>query len=239
MPSRRGTEKPQMSASRTPDDEVPACQRDGQVDRDRRLAHTALARGHRENPRRHGKVRGESAVVLRPAARLVHHRTSLGGVHLLEADPDLAHPRQGLDEVLDVRTQLVCEAGSRRWSGRPRPRPRPSASTVTAAPCRDRRSCRPELGVDHGPQGVADLVLGAGCAGRRPLAMSPVGSGGHEGGFYLRGAEFAARHVGTVTRGTAPVTWARPRRRVHRERPYPPGRPATEQNRRRKAGERQ
>ena len=47
-----------------------------------------------------------------------------------------------------------------------------------------------ELGVDDGPQAVADL-LGA-IAGRRGghRRCRSVGFGGHEMGFYLRGGEF-------------------------------------------------
>ena len=101
----RHREAPDVGVEK-PDDEPPLGQGHRQVDRDRGLAHPALARRHSQDPGGGGDVGRQRPVLLRLAPRPVHEGAALGGIHL--AHHDLDHPDAGetAHPGLDVRPQL-------------------------------------------------------------------------------------------------------------------------------------
>ena len=116
MPSMRGIEKPQMSASMMPTFRPGGGQGRGQVDRDRRLADPALARGDGQDLGG-GRDGGVAGPVDRVLAGHVHRGRLLLGRELTPADLDLGHPGERLDPGLGVLLDLGPEGAARGGEG--------------------------------------------------------------------------------------------------------------------------
>ena len=157
MPSRRGTENPQISASSTPTVKPRAAERGGEVDRARALADAALAAGDRE----HLAVRGHGVggrVLARVPARLAHHVGALVGVHLAPVDAHVRHARVEADAMsrppLDVGPQRA--AADRELDA---DRDDAVVAHGDGGNHAERHDVGAQLRVDHGAQHVLDLGL--------------------------------------------------------------------------------
>ena len=110
MPSSRGTEKPQMSASSTPTVLPVAGQRGGQVDGDRALADAALAAGDGEHAarRRDLRCRGRAARAFQRALSITSVRSS----EFISPHVDAHVGDAGVDA--DARLDLALDVGAQR-----------------------------------------------------------------------------------------------------------------------------
>ena len=142
IPSRRGTEKPQMSASRSPTtsprraratarltvtDDFPTPPLPDDTARTRAVAGMSVARARSSWALR----RARSMSALRSAASISPMTTSTEA-HAGEAPHPGSRRRIGAG----------CAGGSRPRSGRPPPRPVRRGPRPRPGPCRDRRCCR-------------------------------------------------------------------------------------------------
>ena len=205
MPSRRGTEKPQMSASSSPTVRPAPGQGHGQVDRDRRLAHAALARGDGQHPGRgrDGGRRRASSWACQPGP--VHDRARWPGVHLARCATSTAvtpgsAPTRPLDVALDLGPQRAAGDGQGDLHLRPAPSGRRSTSPHHA----EVDDVVAELGVDDRPQRLTHVLgLGRceiGLGGRHPLARS-----GRPGGHARDATCGICRARRVVGRGRVPA----------------------------------
>ena len=142
MPSRRGTEKPQMSASSTPTTVAEAGQGDRQVDRDRGLADPALARRDGEDPRRRWACRSPG----RPHGPATGPRHDRARGRLRRSRPSRPGPRRTPGRVsirvVDVSLQLGAQGQPAIGQGDLDHRPRRRLPPLRREPCRGRRCCR-------------------------------------------------------------------------------------------------
>ena len=138
-----------------PDDQAAGGQGHGQVDRDRRLADAALARGDGQHPgrRRHGRL---GRVLPGLPAGPGHDGGPLVGVHGRHLHLDGAHPVERPHVVhhvpLDLAAQRAGGDGQRHVDGdvAALDGDRPDHAEVDDGVA--------QLGVDHRPQAVADLA---------------------------------------------------------------------------------
>ena len=137
--------------------QAPRRHRRGQVDRDARLAHPALAAGHRDHPRRQRDLGGRGIFGQLPPHPL-HQVGALLLGHLAELDPGLAHARQ----APELRFDVLFDLGAQGTAGDGEHDRRRHRAVVTHVDLPDHAQVDDvgaELGVDDTPQHAEDVVF--------------------------------------------------------------------------------
>ncbi len=197
MPSSRGTENPQMSASSTPMVRPRRARATARLTVTELLPDPALARGDGDDPGRVGDVGGRGRVLGQPAGP-GHDRLALVGVH---------HPGGHRRPTrTPARAPTWVSTSLWIWVRRGQPATVRATSTSTVPSVADADGgdhaqlddVGAQLGIDHPPEGGADRVLGGAGSPVRPdvhrsevsdlltLAILPAGPGGPPDGMYHR-----------------------------------------------------
>ena len=191
IPSRRGTEKPQMSASRRPTTSPRWASATARLTVTDDLPTPPLPEDTARTRAVAGMSVDDGPVLLRLAPGPVHERAALGGVHLPHDDLDPAHAGEAPHPGFDIDLELGAQGAARRRSGRPRPRPA-------------RRGPRPR---DRTMPRSTMLSPSSGSITPSNAARTVSSAGGEEGA----GTPPILPFTWSATVRTSPVAWARGR----------------------------
>ena len=166
-----------------PDLEATGGQGDGQVDRDRRLAHAALPRGDGEHPRARRRTAVVGRVLPRLPAGACHDGSPLLGVHGGDPHLDRSDPLEARHVARHVAFDLVPHRAAGHGQGDV-DHDATSRRPPRRAPSPGRRSCRPSSG------SITPRSRWRTSSARSPPAVTGAERGEAMGKFYLRARYF-------------------------------------------------